>query len=344
VVIGLWHYYQNSLDDDFLFDYGAEIILETARYWAHRAEKIPGRGGYHLYGVMGPDEYKPLSNNNAYTNHCAKFNLQLASRVVARMREKAPEKLLVLKHRLAFTEDELAGFDEVEKGIAILRDESRGIVWQCEGFDTAFSEPDIDAVWEDKTKLFGTFYAQEKRYRSKTLKQADVVALLALFSEDFSAAEKAASFDYYWPFTIHDSSNSMCHHQMVLASLGRSKEAYAAWLRSIDIDYGSLPRAANGIHCANVGGMWQEVVFGFCGIVSALNTETLTLRPCLPSEFRSIRAKLLWKREWVHVTVTRNTVTIDNPSSQSLPFIVHGKEYRAEPRARREVAYGGTHV
>ena len=67
VVLGIWHYYRNTLDDEFLFNYGAEIIFETARYWVQRAERIPGRQGYHVYGVMGPDEYTPLSNNNAYT-------------------------------------------------------------------------------------------------------------------------------------------------------------------------------------------------------------------------------------------------------------------------------------
>ncbi len=120
VVIGIWHYYKNSIDDDFLFDYGAEIILETARYWVERAEKIPGRTGYHIYGVMGPDEYKPLSNNNAYTNHSVKFNLRLAGSVVKLMKERAPEKLLALKRKLAFDENEIKKFSEVENGLPVL--------------------------------------------------------------------------------------------------------------------------------------------------------------------------------------------------------------------------------
>lgn len=326
VVIGLWHYYVNTLDDDFMFDYGAEIILETARYWVERAEKVSGRDGYHIYGVMGPDEYKPLSNNNAYTNHSVKLNLKLAVKVAELMKARAPEKFARLKKALAFDEEELNKFREVESGLSIARDEARHIIWQCDNFDTAFVEPKINEIWRDKSELFGAFYSQEKRYRSKTLKQADVVALLAMFSEDFPNVEKEASFDYYWPFTIHDSSNSMCHHQILLANLGRSAQAYQAWLRSIEIDFGKLPRSSNGVHCANIGGMWQEVVFGFCGMVSALNTDVLSFRPCLPAEIRRISLKVQWRRRWLQVTVMQDRLILRNLSSEPVKFTVFQKQ------------------
>jgi kojibiose phosphorylase len=333
VVIGLWHYYMNTLDDDFLFDYGAEIILETARYWAERVEKVPGRDGYQIYGVMGPDEYKPLSNNNAYTNHSVKLNLRLAVKVAELMKARSPEKFARLKAALAFDEEELKKFREVESGLSIARDEARHIIWQCDNFDTAFVEPKINEIWRDKTELFGAFYSQEKRYRSKTLKQADVVALLAMFSEDFPNIEKAASFDYYWPFTIHDSSNSMCHHQIVLANLGRSAQAYQAWLRSIDVDFGALPRSSNGVHCANIGGMWQEVVFGFCGMVSALNTDVLSFRPCLPEEIHRISLKVQWRHRWLQVTVMQDRLTLKNLSSEPVKFGVFQKQYEVAANA-----------
>lgn len=337
VVIGLWHYYMNSLDEDFLFDCGAEIILETARYWVERAEKVPGRSGYHIYGVMGPDEYKPLSNNNSYTNHSVKFNLRLAVRVVELMKAKSPDRFAKLKKKLAFDEEELNRFREVEGGLSIPRDEIRHIIWQCDNFDTAFVEPDIQGIWKNKSELFGSYYAQEKRYRSKTIKQADVVALLALFSEDFTSIEKAASFDYYWPFTIHDSSNSMCHHQIVLANMSRSAEAYRAWLQSIDIDFGKLPRSSNGVHSANVGGMWQEVVFGFCGMLSALNTEVLSFRPCLPSEIHRISFKVRWKCQWLRVIVMKSKVIISNLSSQPVKFSVFQKQGEVAANSTSEV-------
>jgi kojibiose phosphorylase len=328
VVIGIWHYYRNSLDDKFLFDHGAEIILETARYWVERAERLPGRPGYHLCGVMGPDEYKPLTNNNAYTNFSVKLNLRVACEVAQLMRERAPEAWHALKENLAFHEEELLRFAEVEKGITVPKDSGRSIVWQCDNFDTMFVEPDIEAIWKDKSELFGMYYSQEKRYRSKTLKQADVVALLGVFTEAFDAKEKAASLDYYWPFTIHDSSNSMCHHQIVLANLGRSEQAYDAWIRSIETDFGVQPRCSNGVHCANIGGMWQEIVFGFLGMASALNAKVLTFHPCLPRELNMIKTKIQWRRQWVEVSLRKGVFTLRNLSSQPISFLLEEKDHQ----------------
>lgn len=339
VIIGLWHYYQISNDLDFLFDYGAEMIIETARYWAARAEKIPGREGYHIYGVMGPDEYKPLSNNNAYTNHSVKLNLRLANKVVSLMKDKAPGKYNILKDKLSLKDEDLNSFREVEQGLSIPIDKTRNIVWQCDHFETAYAEPDIESIWKDRNELFGMYYSQEKRYRSKTLKQADVVALLTVFSEDFTQAEKMASFDYYWPFTIHDSSNSMCHHQIVLANIGRPDQAYDAWLKSIDIDFGHSPGSANGVHCANVGGMWQEIVFGFCGMVSALNTGALTFNPCLPEEFQEIRFTIFWKQQRIQVVVTQTELIVKNLSSKKLSFIIKNNEHVAEADTVIKVRY-----
>jgi trehalose/maltose hydrolase-like predicted phosphorylase len=340
VVAGIWHYYRNSKDEAFLFDYGAEIILETARYWVERVERLPGRSGYHLCGVMGPDEYKPLTNNNAYTNFSAKLNLRLAWEVAHLMQERVPGKWRALAEKLPIHEEDLARFLEVERGMSIPKDETRSIVWQCDNFENAFVEPDIDSIWEDKRELFGMYYSQEKRYRSKTLKQADVVALLGVFTEAFSAKEKAASLDYYWPFTIHDSSNSMCHHQIVLANIGRAEQAYDAWIRSIETDFGVQPRCSNGVHCANIGGMWQEVVFGFLGMVSALNTETLTFRPCLPKEFKTIKTKIQWRGQRVEITLCEHSFSLCNQSAEPLTFVFGEKEHLVDPNGFCEIVLG----
>lgn len=337
VIVGMWHYVQATGDDAFLFDCGAEMIVETARYWAERVDTVKGRPGHHIYGVMGPDEYKPLTNNNAYTNFTARFNLRLAGDVVRLMTAKAPDKLAALRAKTGLTDDELAEFESVANDIAIPLDASRNIVWQCDDFDTAFVDLDIDAIWKDKTVLFGKYVSQEKLFRSKTLKQSDVIALMAVFPTAFSREQITASFDYYKPLNIHDSSNSMCHHMMVAAEIGRPDEAYAAWLRSLDIDFAALPRASDGVHCANVGGMWQEVVFGFAGMRSALCASELTFNPCLPVQVKRIAFRIQWKGAPVRVTLTPSSLHLENGSDIALAFHVHGTRHEVAPRAQSSV-------
>ena len=339
VVIGLWHYYQATEDVKFLFDYGAEVILETARYWLDRVDVVPGLPGFQIYGVTGPDEYKPLVNNNAYTNYGARFNLQLATKVLDMLREQAPDQYERLIAKISLTEKEIARFQIVAEGISIPLDIERDIVWQCDHFETAFASVDIDNIWRDKNELFGKFLSQEKTFRSKTAKQADVVALFSVFPSAFTQEQKRASFDYYLPLTIHDSTCSMVQHIHVAADIGDSELAYEFWKRAIDIDFGKHPRASDGPHFANVGGMWQDAVFGFSGLQSALNAEILTFRPCLPKQVKRISYKIHWKLNWVKITVTQDELSIKNLSKNDLKFRVYGQEYMLNIGSEKTVKY-----
>jgi kojibiose phosphorylase len=339
VVIGLWHYVQATGDIDFLLDYGVEILVETARYWLERVDVIPGLPGYQVYGVTGPDEYKPLVNNNAYTNFGAKFNLKLAADVLEMMKEQAPEKYEKLVSKISLEESEIERFLEVSDGIVVPIDEENNIIWQCDHFDIIFAPVDVDAIWKDKTQLFGKFISQEKAFRSKTAKQADVVALLSVFPSAFTQEQKENSFDYYLPFTIHDSTCSMVQHIHVAADIGRPEKAYEFWKRAIDIDFGKYTKSANGPHFTNVGGMWQDVVFGFSGLQSALNADIMTFKPCLPKQIKKISYKIHWKLNWVRVLVTDKELSLENLSDNPVAFNVNDQEYLLEVGTEKTVQY-----
>lgn len=331
VVLGIWHYVCATDDKKYLYEKGAEIIFETARYWKERVDKVPHKYGFQLLGVMGPDEYKPITNNNAYTNFVARMNLELAVRIAREMKVYVSDQYNNLCEKIKLCEEEIQAFEKIAAEILIPQDEKRHIIWQCDDFDTAFAEVDIADLWKDRTRLFGYYLSQEKRYRSKVIKQADVLALLGVFPNYFTEEQKAASFHYYEPFTIHDSSNSMTHRQMVAANLNWKDEAYQSWLRSIDIDFGALPRSNDGLHYANVGGMWQQVVFGFGGLASALNEESLVFSPCIPEQIQRICFPLFWKGKNIRVTVTKNCVCVENLSQTDVAFAVGKNRYRVEP-------------
>ncbi|PKO01587.1 MAG: hypothetical protein CVU43_12220 [Chloroflexi bacterium HGW-Chloroflexi-5] len=339
VVLGIWHYVRATGDKEFLFEKGIEIFIETARYWLERVDRLPGRPGFHILGVMGPDEYKPITNNNAYTNFVARLNLQLAVEAAGEVKLNDPERYDRLCEKIGFRESELLEFQQVAEQISLPQDDKRNVVWQCDDFDTAFAEIDIAGKWTDRTRLFGFYVSQEKRYRSKVIKQADVLALLGVFPYHFTTDQKAASFKYYEPFTIHDSSNSMTHRQMVAADLGWKDLAYESWQRSIDIDFGNLPRSNDGLHYANVGGMWQQVVFGFAGLASALNKQNLEFKPCIPDQIQSITFPLSWKGQSLRITVSTNIIGVMNLSDDVIDFYVDGKKYQADPGQSTEAGY-----
>ena len=57
IFYNVWQYYQATDDLEFLRDYGAELMLEIARFWGSIAHKNPNTGRYEIHGVMGPDEF-----------------------------------------------------------------------------------------------------------------------------------------------------------------------------------------------------------------------------------------------------------------------------------------------
>ena len=80
VAFGVWKYWQATGDDRFLVEAGAEILIETARFWASRVEREED-GRYHIRGVIGPDEYHETVDDNAYTNGMAQWNLEVAAEI-----------------------------------------------------------------------------------------------------------------------------------------------------------------------------------------------------------------------------------------------------------------------
>ena len=68
---------------------------------------------------MGPDEYKPVSNNNAYTNFTAKLNLELVEKVVNMAKHDAPDVYQAVCEKISFNEAEIQLFNEIAGGLSI---------------------------------------------------------------------------------------------------------------------------------------------------------------------------------------------------------------------------------
>ena len=89
VAYAVWQYWQATGDDEFLITAGAEILLETARFWSSRAQ-LEADGLHHIRGVIGPDEYHETIDDNAFTNVMARWNIRRALEVTALLRERWP--------------------------------------------------------------------------------------------------------------------------------------------------------------------------------------------------------------------------------------------------------------
>ncbi|MFN8378991.1 MAG: glycosyl hydrolase family 65 protein [Anaerolineae bacterium] len=314
VVYGLAHYARAAGDLSYLSREARDVLHETARYWLERVDWRPGDGYPSLLGVMGPDEYTPISSNNTYTNRLVSLALALAAEI-------EPDDALRQQ------------FDAVARSLPILRRED-GLVLQCEEFER-FADLNFDALWTDRSKPLAAQVSQERLYRSKCLKQADVLLLMALFPNEFSDDEVRQAWDTYLPYTTHDSSLSPGVHALVALRLGRVDQAVRFWLQSCDIDLGG--GAEEGIHIAAAGINWQIAVLGFGGLHTAMNADVLTLSPHLPPNWTRLAFPVAWKGQSAWVDLRPGRVSITNRSAGPLAFRLFQREWTLEAGAMAEV-------
>ena len=316
VAYGLAHYARATGDDDYLRGPAARVVVETARYWMQRLDRRPGAEHPCLLGVMGPDEFKPISNNNAYTNRLVRFALRLAAEV-------GPAG--------GATAEECAAFRQAADGLPIPRDATGGLVLQCEGFDQ-LPDLDFERFWKDRDRTLASQVSQERLYRSRCLKQADVLMLMLLFPDEFSAAELRRAWDYYVPITTHDSSLSPGVHAIIACRLGLTDAAQRFWDRAaaIDLDV-ARGGAAQGIHISNAALLWQMAVLGFAGMKTAMQSQVLSFQPRLPESWSRLSFPVCWKGGRVRVEIGRAQMSVTNVGDRPLEVCVGAATHTLPP-------------
>ncbi len=301
VAYAVWQYWQATEDDLFLREAGAEIILETARFWASRAA-LEADGLSHIRNVIGPDEYHEGVDDNVFTNMMARWTIERGLEVAALLRDRWTETWTGLVERLDLDEAELALWHEVAQTIATGFDPETGLFEQFAGFS------DLDAIdldaYAGRSVPMDVVLGRERTQRTQVIKQADVVALLALLPDLFPGETGRTNFDHYEPRCGHGSSLSRAMHGLAAARLGRPDLALRYFHRSAAIDLADTHVAiGGGIHIAALGGVWLTAIFGFAGL--SLQADGLAFDPRLPSTWQSLSFRVRWRGRRLAVTIDR---------------------------------------
>lgn len=291
VAYGVWSYWYASGDDAFLREQGAEILIETARFWASRAT-LGEDGRYHLLGVMGPDEYHASADDDAFTNVMAQWNLERAAEVVSLARRRWPREADALLERLGVGADEPRGWLDVASRMYVGLDEESGLIEQFRGY---FDLEDIDlSAHEPRQAPIDVLLGRERVAASQVIKQPDVVMLFHLLEDRFPRRVREACFRYYEPRTAHGSSLSPPVHAAVAARLGDVELAARYFRQTAEIDLANnMGNAASGVHMAAVGGLWQAAVLGFAGL--RLDEDGPRVEPHLSPRWRGMSFRVLWR-------------------------------------------------
>jgi alpha,alpha-trehalase len=313
IAYNVWQYYQATRDMEFLYAYGAEMMLEIARFWASLTTYNPGRERYEIRGVMGPDEYhdgypdadEPGLNNSAYTNVFAVWVLRAAAQALDVLPENRSEEL---RQVLGLAPEELRRWEDIASRMFVPF-HGDGIISQFEGYENL-----AELDWEGYREKYGNIERLDRileaeddtpnRYQAS--KQADVLMLFYLFSAEqlrelfealgycFARETIPKNIAYYMARTSHGSSLSRVVHSWVLARSDRKRSwnLFREALHSdvADIQGGTTPE---GIHLGAMAGTVDLIRRCYTGLET--RGDVLWLNPLLPDELESLRMDLRYR-------------------------------------------------
>jgi trehalose/maltose hydrolase-like predicted phosphorylase len=304
IAYAVWNHILATDDTDFLAEAGAELLAECARFWASRAEPAED-GSLHITGVIGPDEYHELVDDNAFTNAMAAHALRSAVAALALLHARRPAAHVALVARLSLADTEPAAWLRAAAALAILHDPATGLIEQFRGF---FQLPHVDL--KGTTGAEAAALVRGRTQQTQVSKQADVVALLALLPDAFPPETVRRSFATYEPLSTHESSLSAALHAVVAARLGHSAQALGHFRQAYALDMDGKPgSSAGGVHIAALGGVWQAAVLGFAGL--SWQTGTLRLSPRLPEAWTRLAFALHWRGSVLRVRLDPANVALE---------------------------------
>ncbi|WP_373536828.1 beta-phosphoglucomutase [Microcoleus sp.] len=327
IAYAIWQYWQVTGDDTWLRDYGAEIILDTARFWMSRLEWHEQQERYELCGVIGADEYHEQVNNNAFTNRMVQWHLEKAVTVYEWLQRSFPDQAAALAQRLQLTSEHLRRWQTAIAQIYIPDNATTGLIEQFEGF---FQLQDIDLNdYEPRDRSMQAILGIDETNQRQVLKQPDVLMLLYLMRDTQTISDDVLqkNWDYYAPRTdsTYGSSLTPAIHAILAAKLGAAAIAYQQFMQAARVDLDdNRGNTADGIHAASAGGVWQAVVFGFSGI--QLKNDGPVATPHLPSTWTRLKFKLRWRGTWHHFDLKPDSGTPDSgaPDIQGFIFDLDG--------------------
>jgi len=284
---------------------------------------------------VGPDEYHEGVDDNAYTNVLARWNIGKAVEALGWLDRVDTGYAEELRRRLELDEAEIEQWLEVMHNLEDGFDPETLLYEQFAGFYGMEDIP-IEKL-RPRPMAADLMLGREVTLQAKVVKQADVVMLTHILSDEIDDATATANYDYYEPITCHGSSLSPGIHAAVAARLGRVDDAVEDFKMAAAIDLAdNMGNAAAGLHMATMGGLWQAAVMGFAGIQR--RNEALLLDPHLPPSWKRVRVPLRFRGARLEFDLRRRKAGVEvgiTIERAAVRFVLDGVERELRPGRHR---------
>jgi maltose phosphorylase len=320
VAYGIWHYEAITKDEAFVFKTGLPILLEVSRMLATRGDWNADHTRYGFYGVMGPDEFQMMVNNNCYTNYLGKVTLNYTLDVLNRLKEKDGKTYDTVIHESGLSKDEILNLETIAKHMYIPYDDTTKLFEQHEGY---FSLPhiDVDKIPVEDFPLYH-HWTYDRIYRNDMIKQPDVLMMMLMYNGNFTLEQIKNNYEFYEPRCIHESSLSPSVHSILAVQLQKHDEAYKFFGFATRMDLDNYNRnTSEGLHTTSIAAAWMNIVYGFGGMRS--DSEILKFYPSIPKEWDGYSFRIHYKDDVIQVEVDKENVSFSTMNGATINVLVY---------------------
>jgi len=331
IAFAIFNYYRYTGDFSYIPEMGLEVLIGIARFWHQRANFSTNQNKYVILGVTGPNEYENNVNNNWYTNYIAKWCIDYALETIEKVKEGYNDDYNRIAGKTKITHEELDLWKKVADNMYFPYSEEHKVFLQQDGFldKELITVKDLD----QSQRPINQKWSWDRILRSPYIKQADTLQGMYFFEDKFTTEELERHFEFYEPFTVHESSLSPCVHSIQAAKLGRMDQAYTFYLRTSRLDLDDYNHEVHeGLHITSMAGTWMSIVEGFGGM--RVKNDTLSFEPKIPKQWEAYSFKVNFRHQIITVSVSQNETQFILDGDKDLTIYVDGKEVSISPNNR----------
>ncbi|TAJ13126.1 glycoside hydrolase family 65 protein [Marinilabiliaceae bacterium JC017] len=330
IAFAIHNYIRHSGDQQYLVDYGLEVLVGISRFWSQRTTYSKNLNKYVILGVTGPNEYENNINNNWYTNRIAAWCLKYTMEAIDRVKALNPARYDEILAKTNFnSKEELSRWSDIVNNMHFPYDEDRQVFLQQDGF--LDKEQRLATDLDPAERPINQYWSWDRILRSCFIKQADTLQGIYLFEEEFDMETIKRNFAFYEPRTVHESSLSPCVHSILAAKIGNIEKAYEMYLRTSRLDIDDYNHEAHeGLHITSMAGTWMSIVEGFGG--KRVYDEKLFLSPVIPQQWEEYAFRITFKGNDLEVKVNASEIEIISHADNTIELSVFDKEVSIAPK------------
>ncbi len=353
VFVNTWRYISWTGDKTFLKHYGAEMMLDIARFWGGIANYDEANDKYHIAGIMGPDEFhESLPNSdehgvkdNAYTNIMVVWLLEKALDTLEELPAKARKAVV---EKIGLTDEEIVKWKDMTTKLNVVYE--NGIISQFDGY------MELDELdWEGYRKRFYSIHRMDRILKAendspdhyKVAKQADtLMTWYVLEPEEVARIMNQLgyqvddpykllkdNYDFYEQRTSHGSTLSKVVHAVISKYIYSSDISWDWFMEAMhsDIEDTQGGTTIEGVHTGVMAGTLEVLKQDFAGL--NMSSTPMRVDPDLPAHWGEMKLSFIWRNIWFDLQIETDSVkmTAYHTGDKVVPVEIFGKEYELKP-------------